>query len=215
MKMKKLLAIALIAMTCLTAVSKKASALTLTTVTNSFSAVATGGANTLFIPAGAAFTASSTGTFSASLVLMRSLDGFNWTADPGGAAWTGAITSTFTVTVNTPANSGAYYRIDCTAYTSGTPYTTLAQTDNYLRSARNTYGNSIRDEYDSGQTLVIRPQTLAQIQARVPSQVGEVLTCSNCTVPYSLVFATGTAAGSYDILITSNAALGSGNRAPY
>ena len=223
MKMKKLLAITLIAATCLTAAYEKASALVLSSVSYTSSVVGIG-SSTLFIPIGATFTANSTGTFVGTAMLMRSLDGSNFSEDPSNTTWTGTptVSSTATITVNTPAHVGAYYRIDTTAYTSGTISVLISQTNNYLRSSFNTYGNSIKDEYDSGTDFpngsvlgvsndvnfgkppVLPFKTLAQLGALTPSTTGELYLCSNCTIANSIVLSTGNQTpGEFSIIVTS------------
>lgn len=211
MKMKTLFtraaAIALLALTFL-APARNASA---TSVSGTFTLVSSTGP-LLYAHNGAKFTASISGTFVGKVALLRSLDGVNFASDPSALVFVDSFTvTTKTIQVQTPAAQNAWYRLDMTAWTSGSVTTTLADFNNLVRSAPNTFGVSVEDQYDNGidlpsgsqlgvaNTVILgeplRPyqRTKAQLQALTPLHVGDCYQCSDCTNKYTIVCATATA----------------------
>lgn len=148
MKMKTMFTraatIALLALTFI-APARKASA---TTVTGTFTLVSSTGPVLLVHP-GAKFTASVSGSFVSTATLMKSLDGVNFQVDASNTLLNGTGQSK-TLVAYSPTNQNVYYRLDITAYTSGSIVTSLADFNNLVRSEFNTFGASVRDTYDNG-----------------------------------------------------------------
>jgi hypothetical protein len=139
------------------------------------------------------------GTWAGTVVLQVSRDGSNWANVTGFTPITANTSGNVIMPVlgrngNGPNGANAFYRFFCSAYTSGTIVTVVGDTNNYLKSHPNTFGNSVLDEYDqeinANVPLTLPSLTTAQVQALTPLAVGQLIYNSTLGLP---CVSTGTA----------------------